>query len=244
MPEGPSIVILKEAVQIFSGETILEAAGTANHINFKALNGKPVTAFKSWGKHFLICLPDFAIRIHLMLFGSWLVNSRKTLPARLSLRFRNGEISFYACSVERVDDPLDEVYDWSEDVMSKDWDSQKAIDKLEQHPRMMICDALLNQHIFSGVGNIIKNEVLFRTGIHPESLLGKIPSDKLEELVKEVVNYSHQFYEWYKAGVLKEHWLIYRKSICSRDNTQVINQILGKSRRRCFYCPTCQKSYS
>jgi endonuclease-8 len=109
---------------------------------------------------------------------------------------------------------------------------------------MMVCDALLNQHIFSGVGNIIKNEVLFRTHIHPESLLGNVPFNKLEELVKETVNYSRQFYVWRKAQVLKDHWLIYRKNTCPGDKTQVENQILGRSRRRCFYCPACQKLYN
>lgn len=173
MPEGPSIVILKDAVQLFAGELILEAEGSTKTIDVAALCGKNVTTFKSWGKHFLICLPDFTIRIHLMLFGSYLINSRKTSPARLSLRFRNGEINFYACSVARIDAPLDKIYDWSEDVMNKIWDDKKAIEKLKQHPQMMVCDALLDQHIFSGAGNIIKNEVLFRTGIHPEALLGK-----------------------------------------------------------------------
>lgn len=244
MPEGPTIFILKEEARSFAGERILEAEGKTKNIDFSALNGKEVLAFKSWGKQFLICLPDFTIRVHLMLFGSWLINSSKELRPQLSLRFKNGGINFYACSVKRIDDPLNEVYDWSADVMSKEWDSKKAIEKLKQYPQMMVCDALLNQHIFSGVGNIIKNEVLFRVHIHPGSLLGKIPSRKLKELVKETVNYSYQFYELSKAKALKEHWVIYRKNNCPCDNTTVVNQILGKSKRRCFYCPNCQKLYS
>ncbi len=131
MPEGPSIVILKEAVQSFAGEMILEAESSVKEIDVAALRGKNVTTFKSWGKHFLICLPDFTIRIHLMLFGSYMINSRKTSPARLSLRFRNGEINFYACSVSRIDVPLDKIYDWSEDVMNSAWNPQKAIEKLK-----------------------------------------------------------------------------------------------------------------
>lgn len=244
MPEGPTIFILKEEANLFTRKTILEAVGAANNIDFEAMIGKPVTAFKSWGKQFLICLPDFTIRIHLMLFGSWLVNSRKTLAPRLSLRFRNGEINFYACSVKRIDGPLDEVYDWSADVMSNDWNPQKALKKLKERPQMMACDALLNQQIFSGAGNIIKNEALFRAGIHPESLLGKIPTPKLKKLINETVNYSYQFYELSKAKVLKEHCAIYKRTICPRDNSRVVNHILGKSRRRCFYCPSCQELYS
>jgi endonuclease-8 len=244
MPEGPSIVILKEAVQPFVGNMILEAESSVKGIDVEAICGKNVTAFKSWGKHFLICLPDFTIRIHLMLFGTYLINSRKALPARLSLRFRNGEINFYACSVSRIDAPLDKIYDWSEDVMNSAWNPQKAIEKLKQHPQMMVCDALLDQHIFSGAGNIIKNEALFRTGIHPESLLGKIPPKRLEKLVKETVHYSHQFYKWRKASVLKEHFLVYGKRTCPGDNTPIIRQKLGKTRRSSFYCPAFQKLYN
>ncbi len=109
---------------------------------------------------------------------------------------------------------------------------------------MKVCDALLDQHIFSGAGNIIKNEVLFLTGIHPESLLGKIPSRKLEKLVKETVHYAHQFYKWRKASVLKEHLLVHGKSTCPGDNTPIVRQKLGKTRRRSFYCPAFQKLYN
>jgi len=222
----------------------LQAEGKANSIDFAALKGKPIVAFKSWGKHLLICLPNFTIKVHLMLFGSWLINSRKELPARLSLQFKKGEINFYACSVDRIDGSLNEIYDWSEDVMSNNWDSQNAIKKLNHCPGTMVCDALLNQHIFSGVGNIIRNEALFRTHIHPASLVGKIPLNKLEELVKETVNYSRQFYIWRKAGVLKSQWLVYNKDTCHKDKTRIVSQILGKTRRRCFYCSGCQKLYS
>lgn len=244
MPEGPTIVMLREALQPFAGETIIEAESNTEKIDLSPLFGKKVTAFKSWGKHLLICLPDFTIRIHLLLFGSWLINARKPSRPRLSLRFRNGEINFYACSVIRIDAPLDEVYDWSADVMNSSWDHQKAIAKLKQHPKMMVCDALLDQHIFSGSGNIIKNEVLFRTRVHPESLLGKIPSRKLTEIAKETIHYSHQFYEWRKASVLKERCLVYGKKICPRDNTPILKSESGKSRRKNHYCPVCQKLYN
>ena len=243
MPEGPTIVILKESLLPFTGKRILKVEGKADNIDFTAFKGKHIITFKSWGKHLLICLPDCTLKIHLMLFGSWLINSHKTSPAGLSLQFERGEINFYGCAVERIDGPLNEIYDWSEDVMSTEWDPYHAIKKLINNPGMMVCDALLNQHIFSGVGNIIKNEVLFRTHIHPESMLGKIPANKLKELVKEAVNYSHQFYSWRKVQAFQDHWLIYEKRICPQNNALIENQILGKSRRRCYFCPACQKLY-
>ncbi|MEO5649944.1 MAG: hypothetical protein ABIR03_08480 [Ginsengibacter sp.] len=40
--------------------------------------------------------------------------------------------------------------------------------KLKKISETLACDALLNHNIFTGVGNIIKNEVLFRIHLHPK----------------------------------------------------------------------------
>ena len=130
-----------------------------------------------------------------MLFGSYRINEHTDRPARLHLQFDNGELNFYACSVKLIEQPLDEVYDWSADVLSATWDAKKAIKKIKDKPGLLTCDALMDQQIFSGVGNIIKNEVLFRTRIHPLSRVNKLPPKKLKELVTEAVNYSYDFLE-------------------------------------------------
>jgi endonuclease-8 len=243
MPEGPSIVILKEAVQQFKGEKILHAGGNTQKIALDTLKGLTIVDFKSWGKHFLICLPDFTIRIHFLLFGSYLISERKNAQPRLSLQFEHGEINFYACSVKRIDGSLDSMYDWQADVMSPLWNGDEALRKLRANPRMLVCDSLLDQHIFSGVGNIIKNEVLFRIHVHPESLVGKLPAAKLQEMVKDAVVYSFLFLSWKKQYVLRKHWLIHTKAECPRDHVPVHRKKLGKTQRRSFFCPLCQWLY-
>jgi endonuclease-8 len=62
MPEGPSIVILREEVSAFTGQKILRAEGNTR-VDKTRLVGLRVKAFRSWGKHFLIELPGFSIRI-------------------------------------------------------------------------------------------------------------------------------------------------------------------------------------
>jgi endonuclease-8 len=52
---------------------------------------------------------------------------------------------------------------------------------------------LLDQHVFSGVGNIIKNEVLHRIRVHPESTVGGLPSRKLGEMIRQARDYSFDF---------------------------------------------------
>jgi len=107
----------------------------------------------------------------------------------------------------------------------------------------MVCDALLDQTIFAGVGNIIKNEVLFRIKVNPKTRVGKLPSKKLTALIKEARQYSFDFLEWKKHYVLKKHWLVHTKKICPRDGSYIIKEYLGKTNRRTFYCKKCQKLY-
>jgi len=244
MPEGPSIIILKEAADKFKGKKIVFAEGSTKKINPDELTGQTVVDIKTWGKHFLICLPKFTIRIHLLMFGSYRIDEQKDAKPRLRLVFpKNEEINFYACGVERIDKPLDEVYDWSADVMNKSFDIRKANKKLTQQPDTFICDAILDQQIFSGAGNIFKNEVLFRTRVHPLSKVGALPPAKRREVVNEVVNYGKDFLRWKKAFVLRKHWEAHTKRTCPRDGNRFIKAYLGKTNRRTFYCEVCQRLY-
>ncbi len=242
MPEGPSILILKEDTQLFKGEKILEIAGNSK-IDLKRLEGLEVLDFKSWGKHFLICFEDFFLRIHLLLFGSYRINEQRALAPRLSMKFINGELNFYSCSIKLIEGKPESIYDWELDIMSEEWNSMRAFESVKQHKNKMICDTLLDQTIFAGVGNIIKNEVLFITKINPESKVKAIPEKKLGELVSATRNYSFDFYKWKKEFVLKQHWLIYRKSICPRCNIPIKMVHIGETWRRSYFCLNCQILY-
>lgn len=77
MPEGPSVVILKEEVQPFAGKTVIEAVGNTK-IPLNTIPGQKVRQFISWGKHFLICFNGYALRIHFLMWGSYRINEEKT----------------------------------------------------------------------------------------------------------------------------------------------------------------------
>jgi endonuclease-8 len=243
MPEGPSIVILKEEVQPFKGKKILAVEGNTKTIDKSILLNKTIVDFKSWGKHFLICCKGFTIRIHFLLFGSYKVNDTKETPVRLGLKFTNGTLNFYACSVKLIEGELDELYDWSVDVMNDAWDPAEAKKRLKTIPEALVCDALLNQAIFAGVGNIIKNEVLYRIKVHPASKVGKLPAIKLNQLIKEARNYSFDFLKWKKKYELKKHWLAHTKTVCANCKGPITKQYLGTTNRRTFFCVHCQKLY-
>ncbi|EGD09218.1 formamidopyrimidine-DNA glycosylase [Xanthomonas vesicatoria ATCC 35937] len=245
MPEGPSLVILREDTAAFVGRKILHVGGNSKQA-IARLHQQKVLALRSWGKHFLIECAQFSVRIHFLLFGSYRINEDKpNAVPRLSLEFSKGErLNFYACSVQFIERPLDEVYDWTADVMNPLWDAAQARRKLRAAPGMLAADALLDQTIFAGVGNIIKNEVLHRIRVHPESEVGALPARKLGELVTQAREYSFDFYTWKKAFVLKKHYQVHTKTSCPRDGTPLqYRKHLGKAGRRAFFCEVCQRLY-
>ena len=178
-----------------------------------------------------------------MLFGSYRINEEKITPPRLSLEFQNGKLNFYACSIQPIEEPLDEVYDWTADVMNDAWNPAGAKKKLKSQPDLLVCDALLDQQIFAGVGNIIKNEVLFRIFVHPKSKVGKLPLKQLNLLIREARVYSFDFLAWKKQFVLKKHWLAHTKRTCPRCAIPLVKEYLGRTNRRSFFCNNCQVLY-
>jgi endonuclease-8 len=242
MPEGPSIVLLREQVARFERRRILHAEGNAK-IDMALLRGRRVDAFQSWGKHFLIRLPRHALRVHFLMFGSYTIDTRKPREPRLSLRFTNGELNLYSCAIREIDADLDSVYHWSADVMSDAWDPAAARRKLRAMPDTLVCDALLDQEVFAGVGNIIKNEVLFRVRVHPLSRLGALPPAKLRAMVQQAREYSFDFLGWKRDFVLRQHWLVHNKGTCPRCGGKLVRAYLGDRERRSFWCERDQKLY-
>lgn len=244
MPEGPSIVILREAVEHLklAGQKIQSVEGNSK-IDQHLLPGQTVLSFRSWGKHFLICFKEFTLRIHFLMFGSYRINERKETPVRLRIQFASDELNFYTCSVKLINKPVDLIYDWSGDIMAVEWNAANALEKLKRIPQVLSCDALLDQDIFAGSGNIIKNEVLFRIKVHPLSTLGALPEPKLKELVREVRQYAFDFLRWKKEFTLRKHWLAHTKKTCPRCNIPFIKSHTGKTNRRSFFCENCQVLY-
>ena len=118
-----------------------------------------------------------------------------------------------------------------------------AIKKLKSMPEVLVTDALLDQTVFSGVGNIIKNEVLYRVKVHPLSKVGCLPPRKLTQLITEASNYSYDFLRWKKEYTLRKHWLAHTKKTCQRDGGKIVKEYLAMTDRRTFYCEKCQIKY-
>ncbi|MFC4728624.1 DNA-formamidopyrimidine glycosylase family protein [Coralloluteibacterium thermophilus] len=244
MPEGPSLVILREALAPFVGRRVREVGGNTTRIDPQRLLGQPLTEVRTFGKQLLLAFPATVLRVHFLLFGSHRIDDPKPTPARLHLGFGTHALDLYGCSLRYIDTDLDAAYDWSVDVMADAWDPRAARRRLRARPDMLACDALLDQDLFAGVGNIIKNEVLFRIRVHPESRVGALPPRKLGDLVREARAYSFDFLAWKRDFVLARHWCVHNRQTCPRCHVPLhFVRHLGAARRRAFFCTRCQRLY-
>ena len=78
----------------------------------------------------------------------------------------------------------------------------------------------MNQEIFTGVGNIIRNEALYRAAIHPHSLVGKIPAIKISKLITEVHAFARLFYKKLEKGTISDLFKVYQQTYAA-DGSEV-----------------------
>lgn len=238
--EGPSLVILREEMKPFVGQTIVEAGGNAKKVDVASLAGQPLKWVKTWGKHLLLGIGGATIKVHFLLWGSYTIDRRKDRPPTMTMRFAGGEVNYYSSSVTPFGGRLDAVYDWRVDVMSRRWDAAHVRALVRAQPDAYVTDVLLDQDVFAGVGNIIKNEVLFTLRLHPEARVRDLTPKRLAALVDEAHRYAHQFYRWKKKFELKKHWRIYRKRTCQACGGRITAEHMGRGERYTYRCPKCQ----
>lgn len=247
--EGPSLYLAARQLKPFVGKTVLSVSGNTKIEKERILNKKVKSIF-SWGKHLIIQFDDFALRTHFLLFGAFEAevnhstltgDYKRSYTPRLQLDFENGSIKLFNCSVKFLETGNAKAsYDFTVDIMSPKWNAEKAFDSIYAKPGAEIADILLDQEIFAGVGNIIKNEALWRVRIHPETNVKEIPASALKELIAETRKFSLLFYKWRKVFLLRKHLDIYQKSICPRCGANVKREKTGKRNRISHYCPVCQ----
>jgi endonuclease-8 len=247
--EGPSLYLAARQLKPFRGKRVLSVSGNTKIEKERLLNKKVKSIF-SWGKHLVIQFDGFALRTHFLLFGAFEAtvedasltgDYRRAYTPRLQLDFENGTIKLFNCSVKFLETGNAKAsYDFTIDIMSPKWDPDQAFDALSSKPEAEIADLLLDQNIFAGVGNIIKNEVLWRARIHPATKVKDISSGDLQELIAETKKFSLLFYKWRKAFTLRKHLDIYQRSICPRCGAHVKREKTGRRNRISHFCPVCQ----
>src|ERR1700753_1090665 len=144
------------------------------------LTGHVVDEVLSRGKHLFIRVGPASIHSHLKMDGSWRVGNR---PIKVDPRAR---IILEANEVRAVGvdlgvlDILDRARDGAAvahlgpDLLGEDWDPHVAAANFTAHPDRPLAEALLDQRVLAGVGNVYCNELCFVTGHLPTAPVSAI----------------------------------------------------------------------
>ncbi|XP_002756814.3 endonuclease 8-like 2 isoform X1 [Callithrix jacchus] len=168
--------------------------------------------------------------------GDW----RDPAP-RLVLHFGGGGfLAFYNCQMSWSSSP---AVTPTCDILSEKFHRGQALEALGQ--AQPVCYTLLDQKHFSGLGNIIKNEVLYRAGIHPLSLGSVLSASQREALVDGVVEFSAAWLQDKLQGH-PQHTQVYQKEWCPAGH-QLLKEAFGPPggfQRLTWWCPQCQPQLS
>lgn len=243
--EGPSLKILKEELRLFKGKKVIRVSGNTSQPK-EQLKNRTLSAIKTWGKNLFLTFSSprhkaIVTKTHFLMFGSYTINKPKpNKQPRLQLQFKNGTVYFYACSIRFDGETYWRALDQKVDLMSSKWDPDHVLELLQAKASVPLCDLFLDQNVFAGSGNIVKNEVLFNLRRHPLLKLSQINNKDWPALIEAVHSYCESFYAWKKRFELRQHWQVYRKRRCPLCDRELIREKIGRMKRSTFYCPKHQ----
>lgn len=275
MPEGDTIfraartlhlALAGRAVTTF--ETVLPALQRVHDDH--PIVGRTVTAVRSMGKHLLVEFSGgLLLRTHMRMNGSWHIyrpGERWQRP-RSSMRVVVGNDEYIAVA---FDVPVAEMLPVRDlrrhrelaalgpDLLAPDFDPVEAARRLLARGTASVADALLDQRVMAGVGNVFKSEVLFVCGIDPFRPVGSLSAEdaaalvsKSRELLKANVTDSVRATAPAWGGGRRTTgrmdpnarlWVYGRGGQpCRRCSTRIASRKQGPDARLTFWCPQCQR---
>jgi endonuclease VIII len=253
MPEGDTVwntaAALREALV---GKTLTRCDVRVPRFATTDLTGHTVDEVISRGKHLFIRVGPVSIHSHLKMDGSWRV-SRRDRPVREDHRVRiileaNGvqAAGIDLGQLEILDRERDQtvVAHLGPDLLGADWDPRVAAANLVTDPDRPITEALLDQRVMAGVGNVYCNELCFIFGRLPTSPVSTV-ADPLR-----VVKRAHDMLMANRSGWNRtttgdrrqgrELWVYGRAGLeCRRCGTLIESDRSGE--RVTYWCPSCQR---
>ncbi len=241
MPEGPAILHLRNKLNPFVGKTVKQAGGYGP-MPTAWLKGQKLLSIDTHGKHLFFIFKEGTVEVHLMLFGRFLINDRNKVNRKFYLNFGKEEINGYVVQAKKIEGDWRDKYDPRVDILSKDFDKAHVKKLLKEHADQRIDEVLMNQQVFAGVGNKIRNEALYLAGIHPESITAKIPPVKITKLINAVVKYAKFFLSNLETTGKHETFAVYKRDY-AEDGSEVTTKVLKRSGRKIYFSEHLQELF-
>ncbi len=135
----------------------------------------------------------------------------------------------------------------------KDFTSEFLYTALHKKPKTKIKQAIMDQTVISGIGNIYANESLFNANIMPDRLSEDVSTGESGKLYSEIVkvlnmaielggtSYKDFVHHTGKKGTMQDHLMVYHrdKLPCLKCGNVIKRIVIGG--RGSYFCDKCQK---
>jgi endonuclease-8 len=159
------------------------------------LTSRTVERVTSAGKHLLMHFSaDLILRTHMRMNGSWHIYrpgerwQRSRGDMRIVVATEQFEAVGFNIPVAEFLSSRDlarheELRRLGPDLLGAAFDPDAVVLRFRERPALEIADALLNQRVMAGVGNVYKSEVLFACGVNPFRPVSQVGDDQLRALI-------------------------------------------------------------
>ncbi len=124
------------------------------------------------------------------------------------------------------------------DILADPPDLDAMVANLRRYPGRDLGDALLDQHLVAGIGNLWKAEGLWRVRLSPWLKIGDTAGNELRELLADTAAIMRASVAGSRPGRQ-----VYRKAgrPCPRCRERIRSRGQGDDNRTAYWCPGCQR---
>jgi endonuclease VIII len=251
MAEGDTILRTARRIEAAVGGQELgvrAGSGRGRAAGIEKLDGHRLARVEARGKHLLLHFGELILHSHLGMSGSWQIlqpGDRWRKPASAAwvtlageatqaVQFGGPTLRVLSTSRLRRDPVLARL---GPDILAPEFDLVTAIAGLRASPDRDLGDALLDQRLIAGIGNIFKSEACFAARANPWFATGGLPSAELEGVLKAARQLMQASVE---SG--RPDPAVYRRGgqPCLVCGTPIAARGQGDANRRTYWCPSCQ----
>jgi endonuclease-8 len=243
MPEGDSLHRAARRLQVLVGERVdVETPHPRAAVKRLAerLDGRRLERVEAAGKNLLLHFEDgLVLRSHLRMNGRWRVGRRGAVRAGkpwLVLLGAEHEAVLWNGAV------LELLTSWHSlrlgpDILGEPPDYETMLVRLRTDSGREVGDALLDQRLLAGIGNLWKAEALWEARVSPWRRLGEVDDSEL----RAVLEAAHTRMRTSVEGPRPQRH-IYRRAgrLCPRCGGVVRSAPQGDNARTAYWCPSCQ----
>lgn len=247
MSEGPQVLRRTQWLDRYlAGRKVLRCISTRTEIPAQLLTGRQSQRAFCKGKHIFIEFDSGVfLHNHLLMRGTWkkLSGNQLFLPDDAWLGLYVGPYTMCNLNGQMLhlvnqDEVTKQLATLGPDAMAQPYPADELRTSLAAS-LLPISEALLDQSVLAGVGNIAKSEILFQTGLDP-----KIPANEVNGAIRDRLLESIHRVLWasYHVG---GRWIcqVYRRQgqRCKICNSVIRSVRLAPSKRATYFCPRCQR---